>query len=240
MNISRATLQRRRFLQSGSVLGFGALSALCAGRKLLHLPRHLAATKQQGLVTLAPPNPNPNPTPTPTQNLADQQEPPSFPDAPLETEPNPPTGRPLELEESFRDFLLSLGLRHLSAEEIIDPHRGVMDGVENTLPPVKLWEKLSPTLKVADELRERLQTPLCRITSGYRSPSYNAKVPGAVKGSYHTRNQALDLVYFCSPKKAFDTALQLRREGFFRGGIGLYPTFIHLDTRGYAATWRRV
>ena len=43
MNISRATLQRRRFLQSGSVLGFGALSALCAGRKLLHLPRHLAA-----------------------------------------------------------------------------------------------------------------------------------------------------------------------------------------------------
>ena len=233
MNISRATLQRRRFLQSGSVLGFGALSALCAGHKLLHLPRHLEATQQQGLVTLAPS--------TSTHNLADQQEPPvPFPDAPLETEPNPPTGRPLELEESFRDFLLTLDLRHLSAEEIIDPHRGIMDGVENTLPPVKLWEKLSPTLKVADELRERLQTPLCRITSGYRSPSYNAKVPGAVKGSYHTRNQALDLVYFCSPKKAFDTALQLRREGFFRGGIGLYPTFIHLDTRGYAATWRRV
>lgn len=232
MNISRATLQRRRFLQSGSVLGFGALSALCAGRKLLHIPRHLEATQQQGLVTLAPS--------TPTHNFADQQEPPlPFHDAPLETEPKPPTGRPLELEESFRDFLLTLDLRHLSAEEIIDPHRGVMDGVENTLPPVKLWEKLSPTLKVADELRERLQTPLCRITSGYRSPSYNAKVPGAVKGSYHTRNQALDLVYFCSPKKAFDTALQLRREGFFRGGIGLYPTFIHLDTRGYAATWRR-
>ena len=135
-------------------------------------------------------------------DVADQQQPPlPFPDTPLETEPNPPTGRPLELEESFRDFLLTLDLRHLSAEEIIDPHRGVMGGVENTLPPVKLWEKLSPTLKVADELRERLQTPLCRITSGYRSPSYNAKVPGAVKGSYHTRNQALDLVYFCSPKK---------------------------------------
>ncbi|MBB22739.1 MAG: hypothetical protein CMN04_07640 [Roseibacillus sp.] len=233
MNISRATLQRRRFLQSGSVLGFGALSAFCAGRKLLHLPPHLEATQQQSLATLAPS--------TATHHLADQQEPPlPFPDAPLETEPNPPTGRPLELEESFRDFLLTLALRHLSAEEIIDPHRGVMGGVENTLPPVKLWEKLSPTLKVADELRERLQTPLCRITSGYRSPSYNAKVPGAVKGSYHTRNQALDLVYFCSPKKAFDTALQLRREGFFRGGIGLYPTFIHLDTRGYAATWRRV
>ena len=51
---------------------------------------------------------------------------------------------------------------------------------------------------------------------------------------------ALDIVYYCSPRKAYQMALQLRREGFFRGGIGLYSTFIHLDTRGYAATWRRV
>ncbi|HCQ38123.1 MAG TPA: hypothetical protein DIV39_03120 [Verrucomicrobiales bacterium] len=233
MNISRATLQRRRFLQSGSVLGFGAISSLCAGRKLLQLPTHLGATRRQ-----SPASPVPS---TPDLNLADQQESPlPVPDAPWETEPSPPLGRPLELEDSFRDFLLTLNLRHLSAEEIIDPHRGVLGGVENTLPPVKLWEKLAPTLKVADELRERLQTPMCRITSGYRSPRYNAKVPGAVKGSYHTRNQALDLVYFCSPRKAFDAALQLRREGFFRGGVGLYPTFIHLDTRGYAATWRKV
>ncbi len=233
MNISRASLQRRQFLQSSSVLGFGAISTLYAGRKLLDLPSRLRATKQQNLVPLVPSSP--------AHDFADQQEPPlSFPEAPSESEPNLPTGRELELEGSFREFLLTLDLRHLSAEEIIDPHRGVMDGVKNTLPPINLWENISPTLKVADELRERLQTPLCRITSGYRSPHYNAKIPGAVKGSYHTRNKALDLVYFCSPEKAFNTALQLRREGFFRGGIGLYPTFIHLDTRGYAATWRRV
>ena len=65
-------------------------------------------------------------------------------------------------------------------------------------------------------------------------------VPGAVRGSYHTRNQALDLVYFCTTRKAYDMAVKLRQEGFFRGGIGLYPTFIHLDTRGYTATWKRV
>ena len=102
-----------------------------------------------------------------------------------------------------------------------------MGGVENNLPPVGLWDRLSQALRVADEIRERLRTPLCRITSGYRSPKYNAKVPGAVRGSYHTRNQALDLVYFCSPRKAFETALQLRKEGFFRGGVGLYPCLLY-------------
>ena len=111
--------------------------------------------------------------------------------------------------------------------------------MENSLPPEEKWDKLVPTLRAADEIRDRLEVPLCRITSGYRAPRYNAIIPGAVRNSYHTRNQALDLVYYCSPRKAYNMALQLRREGFFRGGVGLYSTFIHLDTRGYAATWRR-
>ena len=235
MNTRRVTLQRRRFLQSGSVLGMGAISAFSAGRKLLDLPsRILPAAK------VSPPLDLPARPTRPTRDLVKHEPPaPDPPDAAWEPELPPPEERPLELEDSFRDFLLTLELRHLSPEEIIDPHRGILSGIENTLPPVNLWEKISPALKVADEIRERLRAPLCRITSGYRSPRYNAKVPGAVKGSYHTRNQALDLVYFCSPRKAFETALQLRREGFFRGGIGLYPTFIHIDTRGYAATWRR-
>jgi len=232
MNTPRATLQRRRFLQSGSILGIGAISTLSAARKLLHPPPRILPAVEQPAVSLL--------SASPPRNLEDHQEAPlSLPDVPWETEPSPPSGRPLEFEDSFREFLLTLELRHLSPEEIINPHRGIMGGVENTLPPVGLWDRLSQALRVADEIRERLRTPLCRITSGYRSPKYNAKVPGAVRGSYHTRNQALDLVYFCSPRKAFETALQLRKEGFFRGGVGLYPTFIHLDTRGYAATWRR-
>ena len=227
MNIPRSTLQRRRFLRSGSVLALGTVSTLLAARKLSQPPRtrNLAAPASPQLV--ADPGSGPGFGPP-------------FLDRVWETEPIPPLGRPLENEESYNDFLLSLDLRHLSPGEIIDPHRGVADGIENTLPPRHLWEKLAPTLKAADELRERLELPLCRITSGYRSPRYNAIIPGAVRGSYHTRNQALDLIYFCSAQKAFQMALQLRKEGFFRGGIGLYPTFIHLDTRGYAATWRKV
>ena len=225
MNVPRSTLQRRRFLQSSSVLALGAASTLLAARKLSLTPR------RKSLVAPVPPSHHPVADPGPS--------PPLGIDSVWETEPPPPLGRPLENEEIYNEFLLSLDLRHLTPGEIIDPHRGIVDGIENTLPPQNLWEKLAPTLKAADEIRERLQVPLCRITSGYRSPRYNANIPGAVKGSYHTRNQALDLVYFCSPRKAFEMALQLRKEGFFRGGIGFYPTFIHLDTRGYAATWRR-
>jgi hypothetical protein len=161
----------------------------------------------------------------------------------LETteEPAPPrpAARPLEDESDYTAFLTSLDLRHLSPDEIINPHRGIVNGVANSLPPRELWEQLAPTLKVADEIRERLALPLCRITSAFRAPEYNAVIPGAVRHSYHTRNVALDLVYYCAPRTAYNMAVTLRQEGFFRGGIGLYPTFIHLDTRGYAATWGR-
>lgn len=228
MNIPRSALQRRRFIQSGSVLAAGALSTVLTGRKFFDVPSSRRPQSAPSTVASAdefldPPEPE-------ILHLDPSGEP--APDAP------PPP--PLEYEDEYAEFLASLDLRHLSPDEIITPHRGVVNGVANTLPPKAAWEKLVPTLRAADEIRERLELPLCRITSAYRSPKYNAMIPGAVSRSYHTRNQALDVVYYCSPRKAYDMALRLRREGFFRGGIGLYPTFIHLDTRGYSATWRRV
>ncbi|MEO1836895.1 MAG: D-Ala-D-Ala carboxypeptidase family metallohydrolase [Akkermansiaceae bacterium] len=233
MNISRSILQRRRLIQSGSVLALGAATSLLTGRKLLSVPRR---------------------RPAPTPSMVSVEPPILDPDLPELLLPEPllidPGGEPetavlhpnraLEHEDRYFAFLSSLELRHLSPQEIIDPHRGIVNGVENSLPPERMWEKLEPTLRVADEIRERLELPLCRITSGYRAPDYNAVVPGAVRGSYHTRNQALDLVYFCTARKAYNMAVKLRNERFFRGGIGLYPTFIHLDTRGYAATWKRI
>jgi uncharacterized protein YcbK (DUF882 family) len=64
------------------------------------------------------------------------------------------------------------------------------------------------------------------------------EIPGAASRSYHVKNQALDLVFGGSNRKAWEVARRLRNERFFRGGIGLYPTFIHVDTRGYDANWR--
>ena len=96
---------------------------------------------------------------------------------------------------------------------------------------------MTPTTRFADKLRERLGVPLKFVVSAYRSPQYNAKCPGASSRSQHLYNRALDLVYDCPSEDAFAMAKTLREEGFFKGGLGLYESFIHLDTRGRNATW---
>lgn len=146
----------------------------------------------------------------------------------------PPTeSAPLTYEE----FLTCFHLRHIQPHEIINPHYGTTRGIANSLPPRELWRAMPATLFVADEIRERLGLPLKLITSAYRNPTYNRACGGASQ-SWHTKNCALDLVYEGGPRAAYAIAEDLRREGFFEGGIGLYQTFIHLDTRGHNATWR--
>ena len=142
-------------------------------------------------------------------------------------------------QEAYTEFLASLGLRHITPREVIEPHWSDLNGISNELPPRHLWDRLPATLRVADEIRERLGVPLLRITSAYRSPRYNRQIAGAASRSFHTRNQALDLVFACSARKSCEVARQLRAEGFFKGGIGQYSTFLHIDTRGYNASWRK-
>lgn len=150
------------------------------------------------------------------------------------SEPDPPL---LECEKEYAGYLSSLELKHIRPFEIIRPHRNVHGEVANQLPPESIWESIAPTLRVADELRERLGSQLRAINSAYRSPAYNATCPGAARNSLHTKNRALDLVFDCGPKTAFQMAEKIRAEGIFKGGIGLYSSFIHVDTRGYCATW---
>ncbi len=210
----------------------GLCGSALAGYRLCHRPS-IHSSPTAPLATSPPGLTPPDPGPVPPEPVLEEINRP-----PRDESTTPDARRPLALEDRYAGFLASLGLRHLAPCEIIDPHRNVVNEVPNALPPESLWEDLVPTLRLADEIRERLGAPLCRITSAYRCPRYNAQIPGAVPRSYHTRNQALDVVYYCSPRKAYRMALKLRRQGFFRGGVGLYPTFIHIDTRGYAATWR--
>jgi hypothetical protein len=232
MNQYRSILRRRQLLKSGSLAALGALSSALVGRRLFSFPGKPEAT----LVTAATPQPT-SATPEPVIDCTDPEHlvADEASDGFVELKPAP---RPLSREEEYAEFLHSLDLRHISSDEVIDPHRNICNGVDNELPPERLWEKLSTTLRVADEIRERLGAPLVRFSSAYRSPRYNCQIPGAVHNSYHTRNQALDIVYYCKIRDAYNMAVRLRNEGFFRGGIGLYPTFIHIDTRGYSANWR--
>jgi uncharacterized protein YcbK (DUF882 family) len=94
---------------------------------------------------------------------------------------------------------------------------------------------------------EPLRKKYGRVTihSGFRTRTYNARVGGA-KNSYHVytehdgNDQAVD--FSCergSPREWHATVNWLRRtKRNNRGGLGLYPTFVHADLRDYKADWR--
>ena len=145
--------------------------------------------------------------------------------------------RVLKDEDEYLKHLSTITLNHIKPEDVIRPHRNVLKGVKNRLPPKKYWKRINKTLLVADALCAELGVPLKAINSAYRSPAYNAKCPGAAKNSYHTKNMALDLMFECSPKVAGRAAKKLRGKGVFKGGIGVYSGFIHIDTRGRNANW---
>ena len=72
------------------------------------------------------------------------------------------------------------------------------------------------------------------INSGYRSPAHNAAV-GGVSSSQHLYGRAADIVVSgASPLLVGQIAeYYLDR----RGGIGVYQTFTHVDTRSGKARW---
>jgi len=134
----------------------------------------------------------------------------------------------------FQKLLDEAGVRYFDADEVF--YRGARDArlQLNTDPPRSLWPSLLAVTKVADEARHRIGRPL-RINSGYRSPAYNRAISGS-SASIHMRGGALDLSG--SPATLHKILTQMRREGLFRGGIGRYKTFTHVDVRGKNADWQ--
>lgn len=86
-------------------------------------------------------------------------------------------------------------------------------------------------------LRTAINKPIT-ITSGYRSPKYNAKI-GGVKDSQHLRGTAADIkVSGMTPKEVALVIEGLIESGKMKeGGIGVYPTFTHYDHRNRKARW---
>jgi hypothetical protein len=134
-------------------------------------------------------------------------------------------------------FLEKLKLRFLPTAKIIEPHLKQHGSVRNSLPPAELWHNLPATLLVADKIAECLGENVVEVISAYRSPAYNATCPGGKTQSQHLRNGALDLVFRSSPAKVAKVARELRSQGVFKGGVGMYPAFTHVDTRGKNADW---
>ncbi len=142
---------------------------------------------------------------------------------------------------AFRAFVDSLGLRYLSPEELLflggSNAVGAACAGRNSLPPANLWPRVANTARMLDEIRERLGAS-CRILSAYRAPAYNTCV-GGESASLHMSFNAID--FRCSsgiPTKWRDVARAVRSSNpAFKGGIGLYSSFVHIDTRGSIANW---
>lgn len=86
-------------------------------------------------------------------------------------------------------------------------------------------------------LRHHLKKPIL-INSAYRSPKHNKNVGGS-PNSQHLKAKAADIrVPGVSPLELFQTIEKLIQKGKMKqGGLGLYKTFVHYDTRGKKARW---
>lgn len=150
---------------------------------------------------------------------------------PVTTAPTPS----LTLKAKFQKELDKRKVKYFTADEVF--FKGASDkklGL-NTEPPEHLWDNIWKTIEVADKARAKHGKPI-KISSAYRTPKYNKAIGGASK-SQHTSFHALDLGT-SAPKQLHKILTELRDKGEFKGGLGLYKTFVHVDTRGTNADWR--
>jgi hypothetical protein len=138
---------------------------------------------------------------------------------------------------SYVSFLQKQNLRYLTVRQVIEPHTHVRGKVHNSLPPRAIWTNVRSTLRVIELLAPRLDSPIEKVVSVYRSPAYNSRCPGAKSNSFHTRNNAVDIVFDCAPGKVAAMARAMRATGLYKGGVGRYGGFTHIDTRGNNADW---
>ncbi len=90
------------------------------------------------------------------------------------------------------------------------------------------------------ELLEKIRSKFGKdivVHSAYRTPSYNRSLSGAAKYSQHMYGNAADItIPGHSPREIYDWV-----NSFHQGGLGIYPTFTHIDVRdkigGKYARW---
>lgn len=138
----------------------------------------------------------------------------------------------------YANYIKGLRLRNITPRMVLAPHFKTRGNTANSLPPRSMWKKIGPTLKVIDRMSRDMERPVKYILSAYRSPRYNAAVRGK-SGSLHKANQAIDVVFHgATPWHVASVARYLRdKKRKFKGGVGAYSSFVHIDTRGYKADW---
>jgi len=107
---------------------------------------------------------------------------------------------------------------------------GCRDGSDTILIDLKLVDALQA-------IRDHYQKPL-RLFSAYRTSPYNQKV-GGEDYSQHLLGRAADIdaaTLGVTPKE-LAAYVESQAAKLAIGGIGIYPTFVHIDTRADRARW---
>jgi uncharacterized protein YcbK (DUF882 family) len=109
---------------------------------------------------------------------------------------------------------------------------------DGTPVPTEWIPRVKELCQNLEVLREYLGGNPVSIVSGYRTLSYNKKCGGALK-SQHMEARASDIrVSGYTPEQVATAIKKLISLGKMKqGGVGLYGTFTHYDTRGTAARW---
>lgn len=104
--------------------------------------------------------------------------------------------------------------------------------------PADIQKNVKELAKNLQVIRDYIGKPI-KINSGYRSPAYNATIKGAVKDSQHTKGKAADIVVSgMSPAEVGKKIIELINAGKIKqGGVGIYASWVHYDTRGTKARW---
>jgi uncharacterized protein YcbK (DUF882 family) len=89
-------------------------------------------------------------------------------------------------------------------------------------------------VEILEDVRFHFNSPVT-ITSGCRCEAHNASVGGA-KDSWHTKGRAADIkVNDAHPEDVYNY-LETKHDAI---GLGLYNTWVHVDSRGSKARWSK-
>ena len=138
---------------------------------------------------------------------------------------------------AYGRYIDKLGLKFVDTKQVIAPQLKRKGSIYNSLPPKRQWRNMRNTLIVLDTMSKYMRRGPKEIISAYRSPRYNAACPGAKRRSMHLQNNALDIKFAYPPYTVAKVAKSLRDRGMYKGGVGRYSSFTHIDTRGHNATW---
>ena len=134
-------------------------------------------------------------------------------------------------------YLWNLKLKAITPAQVIEAHAKNKGAIWNTLPPKAWWTRMGYTLRVADRIALEMNVSQVEVVSAYRCPAYNANCEGAKSRSWHQANVAVDVKFPVQASQVTKTARNLRDRGLFKGGVGGYWDFTHIDTRGENMNW---